>query len=119
MSQLTEAQKNLAATLGELRSAGEARDTDLAANKAAIDAITTAQAELATAQSQLGRQYELISNEWWVDQMLFFAKHPDESLEGLFQRFRIIDETTVDDIRSLAAIAFPTSSYVLVRQVPR
>jgi len=77
------------------------------------------EAELATAQSQLARQYELISNEWWVDQMLFFANHPDESLEGLFQRFAIIDETTVTDIRELAVIAFPSSEYVLVRQVPR
>lgn len=77
------------------------------------------EAELATAKAQLGRQYELVSNDWWVDQLLFFAGHPDESLDGLFERFNIIDETTVADIRELAAIAFPSSEYVLVRQVPR
>jgi len=75
--------------------------------------------ELATAQEQLSRQYELVSNEWWVDQMLFYASRPDESLESLLDRFDYIDATTAADIRELASIAFPTDEYVLVRQVPR
>jgi len=74
--------------------------------------------ELATAQEQLSRQYELISNEWWVEQMLFYGTHPDESLDDLFESFRFIDETTPDDIRRLAALAFPSDRYVLVRQIP-
>ncbi len=74
--------------------------------------------ELATAQEQLSRQYELVSNEWWVDQMLFSAARPTEPLRDIVNRFSFIDETTVADIRSLAAASFPLDQYVLVRQIP-
>lgn len=74
--------------------------------------------ELATAKEQLGRQYELVSNEWWVDRMLFYADRPDETPGSLFESFTLIDATTVDDIRRVAAIAFPLDNYLLVRQIP-
>ncbi len=74
--------------------------------------------ELDTAKQQLSRQYELVSNEWWVDQMLFYATHPDESLDDVLDGFVFIDETTVSDLRELAALAFPLDRYVLVRQIP-
>jgi len=82
----------------------------------AIDGPT--EAELATAQEQLSLQYDLVSNEWWVDQMLFYAARPDESLKEIFDANRHIDATTTDDIRLLAAVAFPRDRFVLVRQVP-
>ena len=74
--------------------------------------------ELATAREQLGRQYELVSNEWWVDRMLFYSARPDEMPDSLFDVFTLIDQTTTDDLRSLAATTFPLDSYVLVRQIP-
>jgi len=74
--------------------------------------------ELATASEQLGRQYELVSNEWWVDRMLFFAARPSERPESLFDVFGLIEATTTDDLRRLAATAFPADSYVLIRQIP-
>ena len=76
------------------------------------------EAELATAQEQLTLQYELVSNEWWVDQMLFHGARPDESLKEVGDATRYIDETTTEDIRRLATVAFPQDRYVLVRQVP-
>ncbi len=74
--------------------------------------------ELATAKEQLGRQYELVSNEWWVDRMLFYSARPDEMPDSLFENFGLIDRTTSDDLRRLAATAFPLDGYVLVRQIP-
>jgi len=74
--------------------------------------------EMRTAREQLTRQYELISNEWWVDQMIFFAERPDESLSNILDRVSLIDETTSEEIRRLAAVAFPQGQYILVRQIP-
>lgn len=76
------------------------------------------EAELATAKEQLSRQYELVSNEWWIDQMLFSVLHPDESLRPLSARFDFVAEATAADIQSVAAAAFPSDRYVLVRQIP-
>lgn len=76
------------------------------------------EAELATAKEQLSLEYELVSNDWWVGQMLFYAAHPDESLEDTLNAEVYIDATTVGDIRRIAAVAFPRDRYVLVRQVP-
>ena len=76
-------------------------------------------ADVATAKEKLRRDYELISNEWWVQQMLFYAQRPAESLDELFNSFAYIDQTTADDLRSLAEIAFPKDQYILIRQVPR
>ena len=75
--------------------------------------------EVATAKEKLRRDYELISNEWWVQQMLFYAQRPAESLDELFNSFAYIDQTTAEDLRSLAEVAFPKDQYILVRQVPK
>ncbi len=75
-------------------------------------------AELETAQEQLTLQYELVSNEWWVDQMLFRAARADESLKEIVDATRYIEETTTEDMRRLAVVAFSRDRYVLVRQVP-
>jgi zinc protease len=75
-------------------------------------------AELETAQEQLTLEHDLISNETWVDRMLFYSARPDESLKEIFNANRHIVATTTDDIRRLAAVAFPQDRYVLIRQVP-
>jgi zinc protease len=88
------------------------------ATLASLAADGPAEAELATAKEQLSLEYELVSNEWWVDQMLFYAARPGESLENILDADRYISQATIDDIRRLAAVAFPQDHYVLVRQVP-
>jgi zinc protease len=85
---------------------------------AGLAAAGPTEAELGTAKEQLTLVYDLVSNEWWVEQMLFYAARPDESLKEIFSAKRYIDATTTDDIRRLAAVAFPLDRYVLVRQVP-
>ncbi len=50
--------------------------------------------------------------------MLFYAARPDESLADQLDSLRFIEKATNNDIRRLAAIAFPQDRYVLIRQVP-
>lgn len=74
--------------------------------------------ELATAQEQLRRQYELYSNEEWVQALLFYAERPDQDPGEYLERGRIATATTGADIQELAAIAFPPDRYIEIRQVP-
>ena len=75
-------------------------------------------AELASAQEQLTTEYELVSNEFWVDTLIFYALHPDESLVDVAGRIDAVSATTTSDIRVLAAAAWPSGEYIEVRQVP-
>ena len=74
--------------------------------------------ELASAQEQLSTEYELVSNEFWVDTLIFYALHPDESLVDVAGRIEAVFATTTSDIRVLAATAWPPNEYIEVRQVP-
>ena len=76
------------------------------------------EAELATAREQLIRQFELISNEFWTDTLLFYAHRPDESILDLVSRIEIAATSTVIDIRRVADAAFPDGRYIEVRQLP-
>jgi zinc protease len=76
------------------------------------------EAELATARQQLTRQFEFVSNEFWIETLLFYANHPDESLDDVGRRIATVEETTTADLQDLAAIAFPDGRYVEVRQLP-
>jgi len=75
-------------------------------------------ADLVAAQEQLRSEYELVSNEFWVDTLVFYGLHPDESLTDVAGRISVVRETTAEDIRRLAAIAWPEGEYLEVRQVP-
>jgi len=74
--------------------------------------------ELAAAKEQLIREYELVSNEFWVETMLFYAGRPGADMIELGLRFTVINATTAADLAVLATIAFPEGQYVEVRQVP-
>ena len=74
--------------------------------------------ELASAQEQLSTEYELVSNEFWVDTLIFYALNPDESLVDVAGRIEAVFATTTSDIRVLAATAWPPNEYIEVRQVP-
>ncbi len=76
------------------------------------------EAELTAAQEQLTNEFSLVSNEFWVDTLLFYAMHPEESLEDVGRRITVVRETTTNDLRRLAAIAWPSGTYIEVRQVP-
>lgn len=75
--------------------------------------------ELAIAQEQLVRQYELVSNEFWVDTMLFYLANPDEDPADVFRRIRRVEAVTADDVRDLARLVLPPDHYIEIRLVPR
>ncbi len=74
--------------------------------------------QLAAAVEGLSREIELVSNEWYIEQLLFYDAHPDEQPSDLDLRSRCLDEVTADDIADLARRLFPVFQYVEVRQVP-
>ncbi len=74
--------------------------------------------QLAAAREVLSREFELVSNEWYIEQLLFYDAHPDERPSDLDLRFRWLDEVTTADIADLARLLFPEGRYVEVRQVP-
>ncbi len=74
--------------------------------------------ELATAQEQLTREYELVSNPFWVETMLFYAEYPNEDPADVFRRISIVADTTSDDLLEIATIAWPPGQYIEVLLVP-
>ena len=74
--------------------------------------------ELAIAQEQLLRDYELLSNEMLSDAVVFSADHPEESLTQMIDRIDQTFDPTVQDLRELANELLPGNRYILVRLVP-
>jgi zinc protease len=75
-------------------------------------------AELTTARQQLLREFELFSNELWVEFLLFYARHPEESVLDIFERTDVVSEAAIGDVQALAQIALPVGQYIEVRQLP-
>lgn len=74
--------------------------------------------ELAIAQQQLLRDYELVSNEGLSQAVIFSAEHPDEPLTQVVDRIDHTFDATGDDLRGLAIELLPEDRYILVRLVP-
>ena len=74
--------------------------------------------ELAIAQEQLLRDYELFSNEGLAAAVLFYAEHPDEGLSEVITRIDRVATSTRADLKALADLMFPIDRYVDVRLVP-
>ncbi|MBT8197506.1 MAG: insulinase family protein, partial [Acidimicrobiia bacterium] len=74
--------------------------------------------ELAIAREQLIREYELVSNEYWVDTMLFYLANPDEDPNDEFRRIARVASVTRQDVRDLARVVLPGDNYIEVRLVP-
>jgi zinc protease len=91
------------ATLAEL--------TDLVTNGPTAD-------ELAIAQEQLRRDYELLSNEFLGEAVLFSALHPDELLSQVTERINQTGDATAAEIKELAERMIPIDRYIVVKLVP-
>ena len=74
--------------------------------------------QLAIAQEQLFREYELFNNPFLIERAIFFEEHDGREISELFERFDIIDTVSIADIRALARIAFPIGSYIEVKLIP-
>ncbi len=74
--------------------------------------------ELAIAQEQLLRDYELVSNELLSRAIVFSAEHPDEGLSQVIDRIDQTFDPTIEDIRMLATELLTAEDYILVKLVP-
>ena len=74
--------------------------------------------QLVIAKEQLIREYELVSNEFWVQQMLFYLERPDQDPLDVIVRIDRAADVTVGDIRSLARSVLPGDHYIEIRLVP-
>jgi zinc protease len=76
------------------------------------------EAELGTARQQVLREFELISNELWVEALLSVARRPTESAVDLFERSEVAAAATPADVQRIARIALPEGRHIEVRQLP-
>jgi zinc protease len=74
--------------------------------------------QLAIAQEQLFREYELVNNPFLLGQAIFFEEHSGRNISELVDRYDIVYEITDSQIRALARIAFPVGSYIQVTLIP-
>ncbi len=88
---------------------------------AVLEALATegpTEDELDVAKTQLVTDYQLVSNEFFVETLLYYASHPDESMGEINWRIAMVGATNVDDLLRVAATAWPSGQYIEVRQVP-
>ena len=97
---LDEISSETLSVLGDVRSAGPTND------------------ELSTAQQQLIQDYELVSNEFWVDRMLFYTGRDSEDLSQVFERIRLVRNVDVADLIRIAQVAWPEGQFIEVQLRP-
>jgi zinc protease len=74
--------------------------------------------ELAIAQEQLLRDYELVSNELLSQAVVSAAEHPGQSLSQVVNRIGQTFDPTRADLKALANELLPADNYILIRLVP-
>jgi zinc protease len=74
--------------------------------------------ELAIAQEQLLRDYELVSNELLSQAVVSAAEHPGQSLSQIVNRIEQTFDSTRADLKELANELLPADNYILIRLVP-
>jgi zinc protease len=85
--------------------------TDLRTNGPTAD-------ELAIAQEQLLRDYELVSNELLSQAVVSAAEHPGQSLSQIVDRIGQTFDSTRAELQELANELLPTDNYILIKLVP-
>lgn len=66
----------------------------------------------------LRRDFELVSNEYWLEELLFLAAHDDADALDATRRQVFLNEVTAPEVQALAAIALPADNYIAVREIP-
>jgi zinc protease len=78
-----------------------------------VDGVTGP--EVATAREQVRRDFELVSNEFWLGQMLYSATHPEVTILTVGQRIETAGGVTAADLDALIAEVLPPDAIVIVR----
>ena len=76
------------------------------------------QVEVATAREQIRRDFELVSNRFWIDQMLYAAAHPGLQVLTVNERIQTAAGVSVADLTELAAEVFSIEQYIVINLVP-
>jgi len=97
--------------LQRIADALEADLADLAVNGPTAD-------ELAIAQEQTVRNYELIGNQFWLDVMTRYVLNPDLDPQDVADRIPDTMALTSSDVRDLAATLLTLNDYIRVDLVP-
>ena len=97
--------------LQRIADALEADLADLAANGPTAD-------ELAIAQEQTVRNYELIGNQFWLDVMTLYVLNPDLDPQDVADRIPDTMALTRSDVRELAAALLTVNDFIRVDLVP-
>lgn len=74
--------------------------------------------EFSIAQEQLRREFELFSNQYLRDTLLFYALHPSEEASDVFYRADITDAATIEQVRALTLNVLSLDQYIEVALVP-
>jgi zinc protease len=97
--------------LQRIADALETNLTDLAGNGPTAD-------ELAIAQEQTVRNYELIGNQFWLDVMTLYVLNPDLDPQDVAERIPDTLALTRSDVRQLAATVLTLDDFIRVDLVP-
>ncbi len=74
--------------------------------------------EAARAREQVRRDVELLSNGFWIDQLLYAATHPGVTVPTVDQRIRAASSVTVAELTALAQEVLVDERYIVVNLVP-
>ncbi len=74
--------------------------------------------EVATASEQVRSSFELVSNDFWTEQMLYADAHPAVTMLTVERRIALADSTSVADIQALIDLALPVDQYIIVNLIP-
>ncbi|MGI9623628.1 MAG: M16 family metallopeptidase [Acidimicrobiales bacterium] len=75
-------------------------------------------AEVATAREQVRRDFELVSNGFWIDQLLLAATQPDKDVFTVAERVATAMAVSRADLNSLIDVVLLDDQYIVVSQVP-
>lgn len=64
------------------------------------------------------RDYQLVSNEFWMGELVYLAAHPDADPLDATRRLAFLNQVTADEVQDLAARALPVDNYIEVREIP-
>ena len=75
-------------------------------------------AELNTAREQVRRDFELVSNSFWIEQMLYAATHPGVTMLTGIERINTAASVSLERLNTLIGEIWPADQYIVVTLGP-